>query len=188
MEAGRGRQRSAGDSASATERDAAVAELRRRLAAAVRRSCPAWLAADAEDIVQEATMRVLDIAERDRTALDLPASYLHKAAYSAVVDEIRRRSRRADAPASEPETLDLAAAADGDPEARVAAAQVGDGIAECLRRLPVPRRVAVTLHLQGHSVPAIARLVAWSTKKSEHLVYRGLDALRRCLTEKGLTP
>ena len=48
------------------------------------------------------------------------------------------------------------------------------------------RRLAVTLYLQGHSVPAAARLLEWTAKRTENLVYRGLADLRECLTAKGM--
>lgn len=51
-----------------------------------------------------------------------------------------------------------------------------------------PRWLAVTLHLQGHSVPEVGALLAWTVKKAENLVYRGLADLRSCLSSKGLQP
>ena len=50
------------------------------------------------------------------------------------------------------------------------------------------RRLAVTLHLQGHTVPETARILDWAAKQTENLVYRGLADLRECLMAKGLRP
>ena len=50
------------------------------------------------------------------------------------------------------------------------------------------RRLAVTLHLQGHTVPQAARLLDFSPKQTENLVYRGLADLRACLLAKGIRP
>jgi RNA polymerase sigma-70 factor (ECF subfamily) len=50
------------------------------------------------------------------------------------------------------------------------------------------RRRAVMLYLQGHSVPEAARLLGWTAKRTENLVYRGLADLRHCLRAKGHTP
>ena len=69
-----------------------------------------------------------------------------------------------------------------------AAAEVGRGIRDCLGNLVRDRRLAVALYLQGHGVPDASRLLAWSAKRTENLVYRGLSDLRRCLTDKGLAP
>ena len=51
-----------------------------------------------------------------------------------------------------------------------------------------PRRLAVALYLQGHSVPEAAKLLEWGNKRTENLVYRGLADLRECLAKKGLKP
>jgi RNA polymerase sigma-70 factor (ECF subfamily) len=50
------------------------------------------------------------------------------------------------------------------------------------------RRLAVTLYLQGHTVPEAARILDWSGKRTENLVYRGLADLRECLMAKGMRP
>ena len=50
------------------------------------------------------------------------------------------------------------------------------------------RRLAVTLYLQGHTVPEAARILGWAAKRTENLVYRGLADLRQCLLGKGHTP
>jgi RNA polymerase sigma-70 factor (ECF subfamily) len=48
--------------------------------------------------------------------------------------------------------------------------------------------LAVALHLQGHSVPDIGKLMSWAPKKADNLVYRGLADLRECLVSKGVKP
>jgi RNA polymerase sigma-70 factor (ECF subfamily) len=157
------------------------------MARAVRRVCPPWLSAQSDDIVQVAVLRVMDLARRGEGTLGLRSSYLWRVAYSVTVDEIRRLRRR-----REVGLEDAAAAADSapsaDPERRQAAARIARGLRDCLERLVEDRRLALTLHLQGHSVPEAAALLGWGLKKVENLVYRGLADLRRCLTSKGLTP
>ena len=163
-----------------------VEELRRRLTRAVVRVCPRWLASHSEDIVQVAMLRVLNAARsRGEGPPDLSALYVEKTAYSALVDEIRRQRRRLEDPAGG--THDLAADPNGvDGESAIAAREVADGLRGCLALLGTPRKLAVTLHLQGHSVPEVAAILKWRTKRAENLVYRGLADLRRCLTMKGL--
>ncbi len=75
-----------------------------------------------------------------------------------------------------------------DPDQAARAHEIGHGLHDCLRRLLEPRRLAVVLHLQGHTVPEAARILDWAKKRVENLVYRGLFDLRRCLTAKGLAP
>src|SRR5262245_58243063 len=70
------------------------AQLHRDLARAVGRVCPRWLADRADDLVQVALMRVMEIQRRREGAAEFSSIYLRKAAYSAMVDEIRRLRRR----------------------------------------------------------------------------------------------
>ena len=57
-----------------------------------------------------------------------------------------------------------------------------------LQELSEDRRRAVTLYLQGHSIPEAARILEWDVKRTENLVYRGLADLRTCLLRKGHRP
>lgn len=161
--------------------------LRTRVARSVSRVCPAWLAADADDIVQVAMIKVMrELAHREGNTVP-PSSYLMKVAYSATVDEIRRRRRMAETPledATEPMTHRAA----DNPERQAEARRIASSVTECLARLAEPRRLAATLFLQGHTVPEASRLLGWTVKKVENLVLRGMADLRVCLTAKGLKP
>ena len=86
----------------ATTAGADVRELRARLLAAVRRRAPAWLAADAEDIVQTVLTRILDRERRGGGTGSYGASYLEKAAQTALIDVLRARFRRREAPLDGP--------------------------------------------------------------------------------------
>ena len=112
------------------------------------------------------------------------SSYLYKAAHSALVDEIRRVRRRRET------DLEEGAFEPGgeDPERSAASREIGEAIEDCLTRLVADRRLAVTLYLQGNSVPESARVLDWPAKRTENLVYRGLADLRDCLRSKGLRP
>ncbi|HET8945563.1 MAG TPA: RNA polymerase sigma factor [Candidatus Polarisedimenticolia bacterium] len=161
-------------------------EIRRRLSRAVVRVCPRWLAAHSEDIVQAAMVRVLSAARgRGEGNPDLSSLYLEKTAYSAMVDEIRRQRRRRE-DSADGDLERAGGGSDSDPESAVAAREVAEGLRACLAALPTPRKLAVTLHLQGHSVPEVAAILKWGTKTADNLVYRGLADLRRCLATKGL--
>jgi RNA polymerase sigma-70 factor (ECF subfamily) len=167
------------------------AQLHRELTRAVGRVCPRWMADRADDLVQVALMRVMEIQRRKEGAAEFSSFYLKKAAYSALIDEIRRVRRRQEVsiegsedeeggPAFDP------AAPGPDPERASAGRQVGRAIRDCLGGMVPPRRHAVTLNLQGHSVPEIGRLLGWTAKKAENLVYRGMADLRSCLGAKGI--
>lgn len=162
------------------------------LARAVRRQCPAWLASDADDIAQLALAKVMKSDKVGDGKPPLSAFYLHRVAHSALVDEIRRRRRRREvALEAQADTEDQPAthepAAHGTPESAAALRELGDAVRACLREMKRERRLAVLLHLQGHSVPEAARLLGWVVKSTENLVYRGLADLRQCLMAKGHT-
>lgn len=169
--------------------------LRAHLSKAVARVCPGWLADRRDDIIQSALIRVANVAAREGNA-PLAASYLWKAAYSATVDEIRRVRRLRESPLEEVETETnagreravLHAADRADPERRAESRQVGTAIRACLAGLLADRRRAVTLHLQGHTIPECGRLLGWDAKRAENLAYRGMQDLRACLEQKGITP
>jgi RNA polymerase sigma-70 factor (ECF subfamily) len=65
---------------------------------------------------------------------------------------------------------------------------LGSAVRECLLNAKRERRLAVTLYLQGHSIPDAARILDWDVKRTENLVYRGLADLRQCLLKKGHRP
>lgn len=158
------------------------AEVRRRLVIAVAQQCPAWLRADADDIVQQAMLRVSSAG-----AVVVNATYLRRVAYSATIDELRKRRSQRSEPL-EPGT-ETATDAPGDNPGGVAEARrLGEAIRHCLSGLIESRRRAVGLHLEGHSAHEIAGLLGTERKNAENLIYRGLDDLRTCLAGKGFTP
>ena len=166
------------------------AKLGADLARAVRRQCPWWLSDQAEDIAQAALIKVMASARNSEGERDLTTFYLYRVAHSAVVDEIRRRKRRNEVglevvtgtadDASAPEPNDRR-----DPERSASFRELGAAIRGCLAAMKRERRLAVVLHLQEHAVPEAARILGWSAKRTENLVYRGLANLRDCLRGKG---
>ncbi|MGD8377454.1 MAG: sigma-70 family RNA polymerase sigma factor, partial [Acidobacteriota bacterium] len=123
--------------------------VRRTIARAVVRICPSWLAFQRDDIVQDACLRIA--GKLTGKEPEVPrASYLWKAAHSAVMDEIRRRRRR-----REEELADSGHAVPSgrpSPEERSSSAQVRSALRDGLRRLSPGRRAAVVLYLHGFSL------------------------------------
>jgi RNA polymerase sigma-70 factor, ECF subfamily len=171
--------------------EAHYTRLRQDLVRAVARLCPRWMADRRDDLVQTAVIRVMKIVGRRSESGEgnqpLSTSYLYKVAYSVLVDEIRRLGRRQETDL-EDEAVAPAAIAKQSPERTAASREIGRGIQECLLAMKRERRLAVTLHLQGHTVPETARILDWAAKQTENLVYRGLADLRECLMAKGLRP
>ena len=179
-------ERDEGERGKAVLPDATVAELRRKLARAVTAVCPPWLAPSADDIVQDAMLKVLAIGGRGEGNAALPASYLRKVAWTVTVDEIRRRQTQRE------ESVDAieshAASTDRGTESAAVHGELAVGLRACLERIVDDRRRAVALHLAGWSIREVADGMQWPVKRAENLIYRGLADLRACLEKKGIVP
>jgi RNA polymerase sigma-70 factor (ECF subfamily) len=169
------------------QQDEAMEALVRRVRAAVRRSCPPYLAAQAEDIAQEVLIQLLRKLESTEGNADFSSIYLVKAAHGATVDEIRRRSRRREHTGRDEEMIENPSQWP-DPEQRTLARSLGREIRRCLETIAPSRRVAVTLHLLGCPVPEVSQRLGCSEKSADNRVYRGMKDLRKCLEAKGLKP
>jgi RNA polymerase sigma-70 factor (ECF subfamily) len=167
--------------------------LRAALARAVRRQCPSWLSDNSEDLAHAALLKVMAAARTGEGERSLSSFYLYRVAHSALVDEIRRRQRRREVSLDADESGEAGGGnieprASGDPEQDASLRELGEAVRSCLLDMGNDRRVAVMLHLQGSSVPEAARILGWSAKRTENLVYRGLADLRQCLRGKGHAP
>ncbi len=163
-------------------------EIRGHLITAMRRVCPPSIADEAEDLVQRAMIKLMKSQRQIEGKPGVGASYLWRVAYTAVIDEIRRRDRRREVPLIENSAVAIPAASEPDPEHEAASRGIGDAIRDCLLQMAASRRRAVTLHLVGHTVPEISRLLDLGSKQADNLVYRGMADLRHCLSGKGVTP
>ncbi|HTS79013.1 MAG TPA: sigma-70 family RNA polymerase sigma factor [Myxococcaceae bacterium] len=146
-----------------------IERIRQVLIRAVQRHCPPALAAQREDLVQMALVRLVERVRREGTRVQ-GTSYLWRVAYTVVIDEIRRHRRQQ---RQSERTTDGEGGTPG-PEAR-------SEILDCLARLQERRRTAVTLFLQGFRTVEVATALGWTEKQAENLVYRGLSDLRGCL-------
>lgn len=159
--------------------------VQRVLRQAVHRTCPAWLRDQAEDLVQEATLRVFRVAERSgKEQGALGTSYLWRVAHSAVMDEIRRR-RRVREEAADESRLETVTSTSASPQR---ALEIRRAIAEGLGRLNAARRSAVLLSLYGFSLEETARALGWNRKRADNMRHLGLAELRRHLEERGIEP
>jgi RNA polymerase sigma factor (sigma-70 family) len=157
------------------------AEMRARLAKAVRRVCPDWMRDEEDDLVQMSVMRLIRGGVPER----ITGSYLSKVAYSAVIDEIRRKKRRQEVGMTPSVDERMADSKVMSPEELARAGEVGQIVIEVLQTLAPERRRAVTLYLQGYPVPQIAEFLGWDRKKASNAVYRGLADMRDRLGERG---
>ncbi len=158
--------------------------LRAQVAVAVSKLCPGWLRDQCDDLVQLAVMRI----HRRYDAAEINKSFVYRVAHSVIIDEIRKQKRRNEVGMT-PTTPDrIASPRARSPERSAAGTKLGEHIVACLSELNDDRRRAVTLYLQGHSVPEASAVLGFSRKKTENLVYRGLADLRKHLKARGIEP
>ncbi|MEM6996030.1 MAG: RNA polymerase sigma factor [Myxococcota bacterium] len=143
---------------------------------------PAQVALEPSDIAQEAYLR---IRTRMEEGVEVGRSYLWRAAYTAMIDMLRReraeQRRRTQLPVAD-------VAPGPSPEASAQGNEIGTAIHGCVGELPDDRAQVVVLYLQGHAAKDVRALLGWPSKKIDNLLYRGLRRLRACLEKKGFTP
>jgi RNA polymerase sigma factor (sigma-70 family) len=165
-----------------------VEALRGAILATVRKVSPPRLRPLVEDITQDVLIRVVEIRRREWGDRPVPASYLYRAAYNAVLDELRRRRHAMEESGHGEDVFGTLSDSAAGPERHAASGEVAAAIRDCLRRLVASRRRALTLYLEESSVAEVAGALGYTAKKASHLIYRGLVDLRSCLAEKGVKP
>jgi RNA polymerase sigma factor (sigma-70 family) len=164
-----------------------MTDLSLRVRAAVRRSCPSFLAAQADDIAQDVLVQLMKKLEKNEGNVTFSSIYLLKAAHGMTVDEIRRRSRRREQTGMGDAMVEKQLLAP-DPERATMGRSLGQEIRQCLEGIVPARRTAVTLRLLGCPVSEVARRLGCPEKSAENRVWRGMKNLRECLAAKGLKP
>ncbi|MEL6645495.1 MAG: RNA polymerase sigma factor [Pseudomonadota bacterium] len=133
--------------------------------------------AEAEDVVQEAMLRLWKIAPDWRQGEAQVSTWLYRVTVNLCTDRLRKSGRSVDIDAvAEPE--------DGQPsvEATMVAADRATALQEALAQLPERQRQAVILrHLEGLSNPEIAAAMDIGVEAVESLTARGKRALRGIL-------
>ncbi|MBK1635869.1 RNA polymerase sigma factor [Rhodovulum adriaticum] len=136
-------------------------------------------AAEAEDVAQEAMLRLWRMAPDWRTGEAKVSTWLFRVASNLCTDRLRRRRSQGLDSVPEPEDDTPGAEARLLTEARARALQ------EALDGLPERQRQAVILrHLEGLANPEIAEIMEISTEAVESLTARGKRALKAGLTAR----
>lgn len=132
--------------------------------------------AEAEDVAQEAMLRLWRIAPDWRQGEAKVSTWLFRVAANLCTDRLRKRravglDEMADPPDDSPGA-----------EARLQAASRAQALEAALQQLPERQRQAVMLrHLEGFSNPEIAAVMEISVEAVESLTARGKRALARAL-------
>ncbi|WP_138468914.1 sigma-70 family RNA polymerase sigma factor [Poseidonocella sp. HB161398] len=136
--------------------------------------------AEAEDVAQEAMLRLWKIAPEWRDMGAAPATWTYRVAANLCTDRLRRRRRQTPLePEMEPE--------DERPgtEERMQAETRRRALQAALGTLPERQRLAVVLrHLEGRANPEIAGILGISVEAVESLTARGKRALAKALAEQ----
>ncbi|MEM7630559.1 MAG: RNA polymerase sigma factor [Pseudomonadota bacterium] len=134
--------------------------------------------AEAEDIAQEAMMRLWKIAPDWRTGEAKVTTWLYRVVANLCTDRLRRRPRGPVALDEVAEPLDPAPGA----EERMLGRARRDALSAALASLPERQRLAVMLrHFEGASNPEIADRLGVSVEAVESLTSRGKRALGAAL-------
>jgi RNA polymerase sigma-70 factor (ECF subfamily) len=164
----------AGDGAAARH---LVARLAPRVLALARRLLADR--AEAEDVTQEALLRLWQIAPRWQPGGASPATWLHRVAVNLATDRLRRRRGTGLDQIDEPE--------DGAPpvvEAMIAADRQA-ALDWALAQLPDRQRAAVVLrHIEGMTNPEIAAQLDVGIEAVESLTARGKRRLAQLLADR----
>ena len=163
---------------------------------AIRRFRPSTFGVTADEIEQDARIRLWHALQSERPITD-PASYLYRIAATAAIDALRRvRGRRetqltvtaaprAAGPSDDDEPRDLVSPARS-PEQLTADRELTAQVQAALAQLRDNRRRAVGLHLRGFTSVEIGRLLGWTEAKARNLTSRGLKDLRERLRRDGI--
>jgi RNA polymerase sigma-70 factor (ECF subfamily) len=133
----------------------------------------------AEDVAQEAYLRLVREVEAGRVPNDIPA-WLHRVGANLVATRGRRRSvSDRKAPYLRPP------APSADPEEEVVHAELSDVLNAALASLPDDARAALVLAAHGYGGPEIAQRISRSSGATRTLLCRARSRLRVQMTALG---
>lgn len=159
--------------------------------AAVSRHRSRDMALAADDLVQEVRIRVWTVCSGD-TNSRFKTSYYYRVVNSAIIDCLRAhrgtlshsvRSEN-EGEDDEPALIERIGGEEPGPDSVLDEQQRKNRLLAAIRQLPAERRRAVTLFLQGFSVPEIAELFGCDRNRAHNLTYRGVRALKASMSEE----
>ncbi len=134
---------------------------------------------DAEDVLQEAYVKIWNNAGRYRTTGYSPITWLVAIARHQAIDRLRARRPDADELAAAEEVADEAAT----PEQSLLASGEGGRLRLCLERLPPDRAEAIkAAYIEGYSYQELAERLDQPLNTIRTWLRRSLTSLRECLS------
>lgn len=178
--------------------EARIQDLVARYAALIRAVIQANLhagdALDPQDIEQEIRIRLWRGIRQGKKIANWP-SYIKRVAYTATIDELRRLRKQAPYRGSADWSrmlLTMERRRDGteaeNPESRYDRAERDRRIASLVGSLSPDRRRILRLYAGGLGVEEICGFLGWDKVRVRHLLYRGLDDLKRLTGERDEEP
>lgn len=140
---------------------------------------------DLDEVIQQVRIRIWHAHRDGGKIAALGSSYMYRTAVSAAVDLIRARRARMEEGL---ETAEGDAIRTSGPVHLLERAELAEQMALAVDGLIESRRPVVRMYLRGYAHPEIARILGWSEARTRHLLYRGLEDLRRRLLAMGIAP
>lgn len=136
--------------------------------------------AEAEDVVQEAMLRLWRVAPAWRPGEAQVSTWLYRVVSNLVIDRQRAARRRPGTPLEDAPDV---AAGGPDAAAQIMQARRMEALEQALQALPDRQRQAVVLrHIEGRSNPEIAAILEIGVEAVESLTARGKRALAAALS------
>jgi RNA polymerase sigma factor (sigma-70 family) len=146
-------------------------------------------AAELDDVVQEARIRLWKALGTPENIRQAPAGYIYRTAMSAALDFLRRRRARRE------ESFDTTAGAAPPPflarhgaDSALIERETQEAVTKAVNLLVESRRGVVKMYLAGYDREEIADLLGWSEAKTRNLLYRGLADVRESMVALGYGP
>ena len=137
---------------------------------------------EAEDVAQEAMLRLWDNAEKWQAGKAGVAAWLTRVATNLCLDRLRRRRFTSDEEA--PEQIDETPLAD----AHIEADETRSAVVECIEALPERQRAAIVLtYYEEEPNSQAADAMDMQLKAFESMLFRARASLRGCVEGKGVT-
>jgi len=141
---------------------------------------------DKEDIEQEVKIKVWKLISSGKKLSHFP-SYIRRVVYTTTMDLMRKRGRKIDKINYEQKSLSqLKSSVTDSPDFIIEKKELRSIIEEVINSLPEEQRIIFKLYLTGMNMNEMAEFLNWTQKKVEHLLYRGLDDLKKKFEKEGL--